>query len=136
MEPVDIKNRAKGQGKVLIPMYAKDLRKAIILGIGDFFWKLVKDQASFRWMKTGITSQYYEYYFKFIKKSNVKNFFLDDYFLWLDKESKVIQKIEKMVRGIMCCNALFYKDLKEEFSKKSFVYKEFFDKDKNIKMSS
>ncbi|WVN91571.1 hypothetical protein btBTCAM1_01960 [Borrelia turicatae] len=87
-------------------------------------------------MKIGITSQYYEYYFKFIKKGNVKNFFLDDYFLWLDKESKVIQKIEKMVCGIMWRNALFYKDLKEEFSKKSFAYKEFFDKDKNIKMSS
>ncbi|ANF33877.1 hypothetical protein A7978_01960 [Borrelia turicatae] len=69
-------------------------------------------------------------------EENDKNFFLDDYFLWLDKESKVIQKIEKMVCGIMWRNALFYKDLKEEFSKKSFAYKEFFDKDKNIKMSS
>ncbi|BDU62923.1 hypothetical protein BOFE_04630 [Candidatus Borrelia fainii] len=135
-EPVDIKNRAKGRGKILIPMYAKDLRKAIILGIGDFFWELAKDQASFRWMETGITGQYYEYYSRFIKKGNVKNFFLDDYFLWLDKESKGIQKIEKMVRGIMWRNAPFSKDLKEELSKKSFVYRELFEKDKNIKMSS
>lgn len=39
---VDVKNRAKGRGKILIPMYAKDLRKAIILDIGDFFGNLQK----------------------------------------------------------------------------------------------
>ncbi|AHH08373.1 Hypothetical protein BAN_0075300 [Borrelia anserina BA2] len=36
-------------------------------------------------MEKGITSQYYEYYSKFIKKGNINNFFVDDYFLWLDK---------------------------------------------------
>lgn len=61
-------------------------------------------------METGITGQYYEYYSKFIKKGNIKNFFLDDYFLCLDKESKGIQKVEKMVYGIMWCNAPFSKD--------------------------
>ncbi|UCP01416.1 hypothetical protein K9R62_01985 [Borrelia hermsii] len=134
-EPVDIKNRVNGRGKILIPMYSKDLRKAIIFGVGDFIWELAKDQASFRWMETGLTGQYYEYYSKFIKKGNIKNFFLDDYFLWLDKESKGVQKIERMVRGIMWRNTPFSKDLKEELSKKSFVYKDLFEKDKNIEMS-
>ncbi|AWG42778.1 hypothetical protein CR532_02045 [Candidatus Borreliella tachyglossi] len=134
-EPIDIKNRAKGRGKILIPMYAKDLKKAIILGVGDFIWELAKEQASFRWMETGITGQYYEYYTKFIRKGNVKNFFLDDYLLWIDKESKGVQKVEKMVRGVMWRNAPFPKDLKEQLSRKSFVYKDLFDKDKNIEMS-
>ncbi|QMU99183.1 hypothetical protein F0310_01950 [Borrelia sp. A-FGy1] len=135
-EPIDIKNRAKGRGKILIPMYSKDLRRAIILGIGDFLWELAKEQASFRWMETGITGQYYEYYSKFIKKGNIKNLFLDDYFLWIDKESKGIQKIEKMVRGVMWRNTPFPRDLKEQLGKKSFVYKDLLDRDKNIEISS
>ncbi|ABH01671.1 hypothetical protein BAPKO_0417 [Borreliella afzelii PKo] len=134
-EPIDVKNRANGRGKILIPMYAKNLRKAVILGIGDFVWELAKEQASFRWMETGITGQYYDYYVKFIKKGNVKNFFLEDYFLWIDKESKGIQKLEKLVRGIMWRNLPFSKNLKETLAKKSFIYKDLLDKDKNIQAS-
>ncbi|AHE63164.1 hypothetical protein X966_01990 [Borrelia parkeri HR1] len=43
-------------------------------------------------------------------EEHVKNFFLDDYFLCLDKESKGIQKVEKMICGIMWRNAPFSKD--------------------------
>ncbi|WKC57957.1 hypothetical protein [Borrelia sp. P9F1] len=134
-EPVDVKNRAKGRGKMLVPMYPKDLKKAVILGVGDFLWELAKEQASVRWMETGITGQYYEYYSKFIKKGNVKDFFLNDYLLWIDKESKGVQKVEKMVRGVMWRNAPFPKDLKEQLARKSFVYKDLLDKDKNIEKS-
>ncbi|UGQ16083.1 hypothetical protein [Borrelia sp. RT5S] len=134
-EPVDVKNRANGRGKILVPMYPKDLRKAVILGVGDFLWELAKEQASVRWMETGITGQYYEYYSKFIKKGNVKDFFLNDYFLWIDKESKGIQKVEKMVRGVMWRNAPFSKDLKEQLARKSLVYKDLLDRDKNIEKS-
>ncbi|WP_306701191.1 hypothetical protein [Borrelia sp. BU AG58] len=134
-EPIDVKNRATGRGKILVPMYPKDLRKALILGIGDFLWELAKEQTSFRWMETGMTGQYYEYYSKFIKKGNVKDAFLNDYFLWIEKESKGIQKMEKMVRGVMWRNAPFPKDLKGELARKSFVYKDLLDKDKNIEIS-
>ncbi|WP_210359839.1 hypothetical protein [Borreliella garinii] len=134
-ESIDVKNRANGRGKILIPMYAKNLKRAVILGIGDFVWELAKEQASFRWMETGITGQYYDYYVKFIKKGNVKNFFLEDYFLWIEKESKGIQKLDKLVRGIMWRNLPFSKNLKETLAKKSFIYKDLIDKDKNIQTS-
>ncbi len=86
-ESIDVKNRANGRGKILIPMYAKNLKRAVILGIGDFVWELAKEQASFRWMETGITGQYYDYYVKFIKKEMLKIFLLRRLFS-LDREGK------------------------------------------------
>ena len=134
-EPFDRYNRVTSRGRIVVPMYPKDLRIAVLTAVADLRWQVAKEKASYYWMEEGLTGQYYQHFDQMKLKGDVKEFFIEDYILWMTKESTGVQRLEKDVRGIFWRNMPFPKELKEELRKRSLVYDELCKKDANREMS-
>ena len=86
-------------------------------------------------MEEGLTGQYYQYIDRQKLKGDLKQFFIEDYILWMTKESSGVQRLDKEVRGIFWRNMPFPQARKEELRKRSLVYDELCIKDNNRAMS-
>lgn len=134
-EPFDRFNRITSRGRIVIPMYPRDLRTACLTAVADLRWQVAKEKASFDWMTDGLTGHYYQYIEEKKLKGDVKQFFIEDYILWMTKESSGTQKLEKEVRGIFWRHMPFPQTLKDELKKRSLVYQELYQRDINRSMS-
>lgn len=134
-EPFDRYNRITSRGRICIPMYPRDLRTACLTAVADLRWQVAKEKASFDWMTDGLTGHYYQYLEEHKMKGDVKQFFIEDYILWMTKESNGTQKLEKEVRGIFWRYMPFPQALKDELKKRSLCYQELYQRDINRSMS-
>ncbi|MCR5766212.1 MAG: DUF3391 domain-containing protein, partial [Treponema sp.] len=60
-EPFDRYNRVTSRGRIVVPMYPRDLRIAILAAVADLRWQVAKEKASYYWMEEGLTGQYYQH---------------------------------------------------------------------------
>lgn len=134
-EPFDRYNRVTSRGRIVVPMYPRDLKIAILTAVADLRWQVAKEKASYYWMEEGLTGQYYQYVDRMKLKGDIKYFFIEDYILWMTKESEGVQRLEKEVRGIFWRNMPFPKELKDDLRRRSLVYDELCIKDNNRAMS-
>ena len=134
-EPFDRYNRVTSRGRIVVPMYPKDLKIAVLTAVADLRWQVAKEKASYYWMEEGLTGQYYQHVEQLKLKGDLKEFFIEDYILWMTKESTGVQRLDKDVRGIFWRNMPFPKELKEDLRKRSLVYDELCKKDANREMS-
>ena len=130
-EPFDRYNRVTSRGRIVIPMYPKNLKDSVLMAVADLRWQVAKEKASYYWMEEGLTGQYYHYYSSRNLKGEIKNYFVQDYILWMTKEAKGIQKLDKEVRAVFWRNMPFADKLKEELRLRSIVYQELYQKDLN-----
>ncbi|WP_277056271.1 hypothetical protein [Treponema socranskii] len=134
-QPFDRYNLVTSRGRIVIPMYPRDLLIAVLTAVADLRWQVAKEKASYYWMEEGLTGQYYQYIDRQKLKGDLKQFFIEDYVLWMTKESSGVQRLDKEVRGIFWRNMPFPQPLKEELRKRSLVYDELCIKDNNRAMS-
>lgn len=134
-EPFEKFNRATGKGRIAIPLYPKDVKTAIIYALGDLRWQVAKETASYYWMEEGITGWYYQWFTSKKMRGDVKEYFINDYYLWITKEAEGMQKLDKEVRGIFWRNIPFPQKLKDYLKSRGFAYNELHKKDSNISMS-
>lgn len=134
-EPFDRYNRVTSRGRIIIPMYPRDLKIAVLTAVADLRWQVAKEKASYYWMEEGLTGQYYQHIEQLKMKGDLKEFFIEDYILWMTKESEGVQRLDKDVRGIFWRNMPFPKEKKEDLRKRSLVYDELCKKDANREMS-
>lgn len=134
-EPFEKYNRATSRGRIAIPMYPKDLKTAVIQTVADLRWQVAKEKAQHYWMEEGLTGHYYMWYDSQKLRGDVKEYFIQDYVLWITKESEGTQKLNREVRGIFWRNMPFPQDLKDSLRKRGFVYDELYKKDKNRELS-
>ena len=134
-EPFDKYNRVTSRGRIVIPMYPRDLQIAVLTAVADLRWQVAKEKASYYWMEEGITGQYYQHFEQAKLKGDVKEYFIEDYILWMTKEAKGVQRLDRDVRGIFWRNMPFPNELKEDLRKRSLVYDELCRKDANRAMS-
>ncbi|PKL23441.1 MAG: hypothetical protein CVV47_14465 [Spirochaetae bacterium HGW-Spirochaetae-3] len=134
-EPFDRYNRHTSRARIAVPMYPKNLRIAIAIAVADMRWQAAKEKASYYWMEEGITGQYYQWFVKQKLKGDVKEFFIQDYIIWLTKESDGIQKLDKEVRGIFWRLIPFSQPIKDKLRDRSFVYQELYQRDVNKSLS-
>ena len=134
-EPFDRYNRVTSRGRIVVPMYPRDLKTAVLTAVADLRWQVAKEKASYYWMEEGLTGQYYQHAERLKLKGDLKEFFIEDYILWMTKESVGVQRLDKEVRGIFWRNMPFPKELKEDLRKRSLVYNELCQKDANREMS-
>lgn len=134
-EPFDRFNRLSSRGRICIPMYPRDLKTACLTAVADLRWQVAKEKASFDWMSDGLTGHYYQYLEEHKMKGDIKQFFIDDYILWMTKESLGTQKLDKEVRAIFWRYIPFPQNLKDELKKRSLAYAELFQRDINRSMS-
>jgi len=134
-EPFDKHNRATSRGRIFIPMYPKNLYIALLCGVADLRWQVAKEKASFYWMEEGLTGSYYQWFQTQKLKGDVKDYFIQDYILWMTKEAEGIQKLDKEVRGAFWRHMPFTQEVKEKLKTRSFVYQELYQRDLNRAMS-
>ncbi|MBN2049359.1 MAG: hypothetical protein JW760_02855 [Spirochaetales bacterium] len=134
-EPFERFNRATSRGRIAIPMFPKDLKEAVITALGDLRWQVAKEKAQHYWMEEGLTGHYYQWFSERKLKGDVKERFVQDYILWIMKESEGTQKLEREVRAIFWRFMPFPDDLRERLKNRGFVYAELFKKDINRSMS-
>ncbi len=134
-EPFDRYNRVTSRGRIVVPMYPRDLRIAILTAVADLRWQVAKEKASYYWMEEGLTGQYYQHIERMKVKGDLKAYFIEDYVLWMTKESEGVQRLDKDVRGIFWRNMPFPDSRKQELRKRSLVYEELCIKDNNRAMS-
>jgi len=134
-EPFDRFNRASSRGRVALPMYPKNLLTAVVIAIADLRWQVAKEKASYYWMEEGLTGNYYQWFTAKKIKGDVKEFFIQDYLLWITKESEGIQKLDKEVRAVFWRFMPFAKEIKEKLKTRSFIYQELYQKDINRSLS-
>lgn len=134
-EPFDRYNRITSRGRVAIPMYAKNLQVAVLTAIADLRWQVAKEKASYYWMEEGLTGNYYQWFQSQKLKGDVKEFFINDYLLWVLKESDGIQKLEKEVRGVFWRYMPFSSEIKAKLKGRAIVYQELCQRDTNRELS-
>ena len=134
-EPFDKHNRATSRGRIVIPMYPKNLYYAMLCAVADLRWQVAKEKASYYWMEEGITGNYYQWFAAQKLKGDVKEFFIQDYIIWMTKEAEGIQKLDKEVRGAFWRYMPFSKEVKERLRNRSYVYQELYQRDLNRAMS-
>lgn len=134
-EPYERSNKATSRGRIAIPMFSKNLRSAVLSALAVYRWESWKAMASHYWMEEGLTGQFYQYFVEQKMKGDVRDFFTENYTLWINSEYEGIQKLDKEVRGIFWRNTPFSDEKREELSKRGFVYDELYKKDFNRKIS-
>lgn len=134
-EPFEKANKATSRGRIGIPMFPKDLKKTVLIALADLRWQVAKEKAQHYWMQEGLTGHYYEWFDSRKLRGDVRQRFIQDYILWITKESEGVQKLEKDVRGIFWRDIPFPQQTKERLRKRGFVYNELYKKDKNREMS-
>lgn len=134
-EPFDKFNRHSSRSRLAVPMYPKNLRIAVAIAVADMRWQAAKEKASYYWMEEGLTGQYYQWFQKQKLKGDVKEYFIQDYIIWVTKESEGIQKLDKEVRGIFWRLMPFQQSIKDKLRDRSFVYQELYQRDINRTMS-
>jgi len=130
-EPFERYNRSTSRGRVSIPLYPKNLRVAVLHAVADLRWQVAKEKAQHYWMEEGLTGHYYQYFTDRKMRGDVRLKFIEDYILWISKESEGMQKLEKEVRGIFWRDIPFPQDLKDSLRNRGFVYNELYKKDMN-----
>jgi hypothetical protein len=134
-EPFDRFNRAASRGRIAIPMYPKNLYIAVLAAVADLRWQVAKEKASYYWMEEGLTGNYYQWFTARKLKGDVKEYFIQDYIIWMTKEADAIQKLDKEVRGIFWRYIPFSKDIKDKLKNRSYVYQELYQRDINRSLS-
>jgi hypothetical protein len=134
-EPFDRFNRATSRGRIAIPMYPKNLYIAILAAVADLRWQVAKEKASYYWMEEGLTGNYYQWFTARKLKGDVKEYFIQDYIIWMTKEADAIQKLDKEVRGIFWRYMPFSKAVKDKLKNRSYVYQELYQRDINRALS-
>lgn len=134
-EPFDRYNRATSRGRIALPMYPKNLKIAVISGLADLRWQIAKEKAQHYWMEEGLTGHYYQWFSDQKKKGDVRDAFIEDYILWITKESEGTQKLDREVRGIFWRHIPFPQDVKDKLKNRGYVYSELYKKDQTRAMS-
>jgi hypothetical protein len=134
-EPFDRHNRATSRGRITIPMYPKNLYVAVLTAVADLRWQVAKEKANFYWMEEGLTGNYYQWFQKLKLKGNIKDYFVQDYIVWMTKECEGVQKLDKEVRGIFWRFMPFAQPVKEKLKTRNLIYQELYQRDLNRAMS-
>ena len=134
-EPFDRLNRAASRGRIVIPMYPRNLYYAVLTAVADLRWQVAKEKASFYWMEEGLTGHYYQWFQAQRLRGDIKAYFIQDYILWMTKEAEGIQKLDKDVRGTFWRHMPFTREVKEKLKTRNFVYQELYQRDVNRTLS-
>jgi len=134
-QPFEKHNRATSRARLAIPIFPKNLNTAVVAALADLRWQVAKERAQHRWMEEGITGRYYMWFSETKQRGDVKDSFIQDYILWITRESEGIQKQDRIVRGIFWRMMPFPNDIKVKLKNRGFVYNELYKKDQNIAMS-
>ena len=86
-------------------------------------------------MEEGLTGRYYQWFSDRRLRGDVREYFINDYILWITKESEGTQKLDREVRGILWRYCPFPQELRDSLKNRGYVYNELYKRDINRSMS-
>jgi hypothetical protein len=86
-------------------------------------------------MEEGVTGNYYQWFQKMKLKGDLKETFIQDYIIWITKESEGTQRLDKELRGVFWRHIPFSQAIKEKLRNRSYVYQDLYQRDLNRAMS-
>ncbi len=127
-------------GRMVMPTFTNEnLEELVIKMFGAFRWELCKNMLGPLWSDISQSSltAYYSDYVQFYKKNrdlsdeakekikkqlaksrnNLKDFFVLDYFMWINYEAKGVMRLNKAARQILYRFVPFKRELRDELSK-------------------
>ncbi|MBN1647350.1 MAG: hypothetical protein JW874_04890 [Spirochaetales bacterium] len=134
-EPFERYNKASSRGRIAIPIFTKDIHTAVITACADLRWQVAKEKAQHYWMEEGLTGRYYQWFTSKKIRGDVKEYFIQDYLLWITKESEGTQKLEREARAILWRFTPFPQELRDILRNRGFVYNDLYKRDQNRAMS-
>ncbi len=134
-EPFERFNRATSRGRIAVSMFPKDLKTSVVAALGDLRWQVAKEKAQHYWMEEGLTGNYYQWFEGKKMRGDVRESFIQDYILWITKESEGTQKLDREVRAVFWRHIPFNQEIKEKLRNRGFLYAELYKKDKNREAS-
>jgi len=134
--PFEKYSRGTSRGRVIIPMYPRNLKIAVTAAVADLRWQTAKEKSSRFWMEEGLTGWYYDYFSSNKLKGDIKQHFIRDYIFWIQKESEGTQKLSREVRSVFWRYIPFPQEIKDRLKNRGYVYQELHKKDVNKSRSS
>ena len=134
-EPFDRYNRVTSRGRIVIPMYPRDLKISILMAVSGLRWEGAKEKTSFFLVGKRFAGPDFQWIESQKLKGDLKSYFISDYVLWMTKEVDGVQRMDKEVRAIFWRFIPFSQEKKEELKKRSLVYQELYQRDLNRAMS-
>jgi hypothetical protein len=134
-EPFDRYNRATSRGRIAVPMYPRVLQTAVLTGVGDLRWQTAKEKSGIYWMEEGLSGAFYQWFTEQKLKGDIKDAFVENYILWLTKESEGMQRLDKDLRAAFWRHIPFSQETKEKLKTRSMAYQELYQRDQNRAMS-
>ncbi len=127
-------------GRMIMPAFTNEnIEEMVIKIFGAFRWELCKNMLGPLWSDISQSSltAYYSDYVQFYKKNrdlsdeakekikkqmaksrnNLKDFFVSDYFMWINFEAKGVMRLNKAARQILYRFVPFSRELRDELSK-------------------
>lgn len=130
-EPYERNNKATSRGRIAVPMFPTDLRMAVVTALGDLRWQQAKEMAAHYWMEEGLTGSFFQWFSAQKMRGDVRLTFIENYVLWITKESEGMQKLDREVRGIFWRNMSFSLERRENLKDRGFVYNQLYVNDQN-----
>jgi hypothetical protein len=127
--PFSKTNIVVSRGRIVIPMYPKNLQLAILTALGHLRWQAAKAKASYYWMSEGLTGEFYEWCTKQKFKGDPEEAFVQWYILWISKESAGNQSMDRDMRDIFWRYVPFVQPVKERLATRSAVYQDLYRRD-------
>jgi hypothetical protein len=121
-EPFDHANRVATRGRLVIPMYCRNLTEAVLTACGDLRWQASKEKESYYWMQDGLTGGYYQWREKNKLRGDLKAAFIKDYITWVVYESKGQARLDKELRQVFWEQLPFPEPLRASLRSRSAVY--------------
>ena len=134
-EPFERFNRATSRGRLAVPMFPKELKNSVLSALADLRWQVAKEKAQHYWMEEGLTGYYYQWFNDKKKRGDIREAFVQDYILWITKESEGMQKLDRDVRGVFWRYIPFNQEIKDKLRNRGFVYDELYKRDLNREKS-
>lgn len=87
--------------------------KTFLMGIADYRWEYAKADAMHYWLSEGLTGKWIALFNKKEQRKDLKEIFIDSYFLWVTYEAKRVPKLEKRFREFLYTNCPFSDEVKQ-----------------------
>jgi hypothetical protein len=124
--PLTKGNPVTSRGRLVLPMYPKNLQTAVLTALGQLRWQVAKTKASSYWMSEGLTGDYYGWYAGQKMKGDPEDSFVRSYVAWITKEAGAVQVLDRDLREIFWRHIPFPRTLKDQLVHRNAAYQELY----------
>ena len=87
--------------------------KTLLMGMADYRWEFAKADAMHYWLSEGLTGNWIALFSKKEQRQDLKQVFIQNYYVWIRYEANRVPKIDKRFRDFFWHNIQFNNEVKQ-----------------------